>query len=252
LGGRCRAAAAAPRRPVTNRGPRRPRAAAGLRRGLAAALAAAQLLAAGAAAAAPRPAKSYREWARGPVRWLMLPEEERAFRRLRDDDEAARFVAEFWRRRDPDPERPETNPFHDRFEQRVAAADRLYAEGDTRGSLTDRGHALVLLGAPPRLRVGQQTAPAWSPRRSGRAPGYAVEQVRVEVWEYDREALWPQLAVLLEREGHQELVLTFLIESGRATLVEGDRLLELAALASVRPGGDVLVEGVVPTPSPRE
>jgi len=168
----------------------------------------------------------------------MLPEEERAFRRLRDDGEAARFVAEFWRRRDPDPERPETNPFHDRFEQRVAAADRLYAEGGERGSLTDRGHALVLLGAPPRLKVGQQTAPAWSPRRRGRAPGFTVDQVRVEVWEYDREALWPQLAVLLEREGRQELVLTFLIEAGRATLVEGERLLDVAALASVRPGGD--------------
>lgn len=168
----------------------------------------------------------------------MLPEEERAFRRLRGDDDAAGFVEAFWRRRDPEPEDPDGNPFYERFEERVAAADRLYAEGDDRGSLTDRGHALVLLGPPPKLKVAQQTAPAWSPQRSGRAPGYSVEQVRVEVWEYDRGALWPELEVLLDRDGHDTVVLTFLIESGRAKLVEGEDLLHLAAVASVRPGGD--------------
>lgn len=168
----------------------------------------------------------------------MLPEEEHAFRRLRDDDDAARFVRDFWARRDPEPERADSNPFYDRFQQRVAAADRLYAEGDVRGSLTDRGRALVLLGSPPMLRVGQQTAPAWSPRRSGRGPGFAVEQVRVEVWEYDRDSLWPALDVLLEREGDDKLVLTFLIEDGRGELLEGEGGLELAALASIRPGGD--------------
>lgn len=190
-----------------------------------------------AALAAPRPSKDYRLWAKGPVRWLMLPEEERAFRRLRDDDEAARFVRDFWARRDPEPEDADSNPFYERFEQRVAAADRLYAEGDLPGSLTDRGRALLLLGSPPMLKVGQQTAPTWSPKRRGRAPGFAVEQVRVEVWEYDRESLWPALRALLERDDLDKLVLTFLIEDGRGELLEGEDALELAALASVRPGG---------------
>lgn len=193
------------------------------------------LLDATAADAAPRPSRSYREWAAGPVRWLMLPEEERAFRRLRDDTEAARFVRDFWRRRDPDPETP-GNPFHDRFELRVADADRLYPEGSRRGSLTDRGQALILLGPPPRLRVAQQTAPVWTPQRSGRNPGFTVRQVRVEIWEYDRD-VWPELAVLLERDNHDAAALTFVIEDDRAELVEGEELLELAALASVGPGG---------------
>lgn len=188
------------------------------------------------AAASPRPSRSYREWAAGPVRWLMLPEEERAFRRVGDDAEAALFVREFWLRRDPDPATPEENPFHDRFEVRVADADRLYPEGSRRGALTDRGRALILLGPPPRLRVGQQTAPAWSPQRTGRNPGFAVQQVRVEIWEYDRD-VWPELAVLLERDNHDALSLTFIIEDDRAQLVEGEEILELAALASVRAGG---------------
>jgi len=181
----------------------------------------------------------------------MLPEEARAFRHLRDDDEAARFVEAFWRRRDPDPEQPDTNPFYERFEQRVAAADRLYAEGDERGSLTDRGHALVLLGPPPRLKVAQQTAPAWSPQRSGRAPGFSVEQVRVEVWEYDRQALWPEFEVLLDRDGHDTVVLTFLIETGRANLVDGEGLLDLAAVASVQPGIDPVPEEEAPADEER-
>lgn len=190
-----------------------------------------------AALAAPRPSKSYREWAKGPVRWLMLPEEERAFRHLRGDDDAARFVRDFWARRDPEPAKADSNPFYERFEQRVAAADRLYAEGDVRGSLTDRGRAFLLLGSPPMLKVGQQTAPAWSPKRRGRSPGFAVQQVRVEVWEYDRASLWPTLRVLLDREDLDKLVLTFLIENGRGRLLEGEDALRLAALASVRPGG---------------
>lgn len=166
----------------------------------------------------------------------MLPEEERAFRRLRDDTEAARFVRDFWRRRDPDPATPDQNPFHDRFELRVADADRLYTEGSRRGSLTDRGRALILLGPPPRLRVAQQTAPAWNPQRSGRNRGFAVQNVRVEIWEYDRD-VWPELAVLLERDHHDAVALTFVIEDDQAALVEGEEVLELAALAAVQPEG---------------
>lgn len=223
-----------------SRDARRPAAAVGARRLLTPALALTLvgvcLLSGAVAGAAPRPSRSYREWADGPVRWLMLPEEQRAFRRLRDDTEAARFVRDFWRRRDPDPETPEVNEFQDRFELRVADADRLYREGSHRGSLTDRGRALILLGPPPRLRVAQQTAPAWDPRRSGRNPGFSVEHVRVEIWEYDRD-VWPELAVLLERDNHDALSLTFVIERDRAELVEGEELLELAAVAGVQPTG---------------
>lgn len=196
--------------------------------------------------AAAGPSKSYRTWAKGPVRWLMLGEEERSFRKLRDDHEAAAFVQAFWRRRDPQPETPE-NPFFDRFQRRVTAADRLYTEGRRRGSLTDRGRALVLLGSPPRLKVGQQVTPALSPRPSGRRPQFAVETVRVEIWEYESDSLWPALAALLARDAEPEMRLTFVTGDDEARLVEGERLLDLAAIASVRPGGDV---PPVPVPVP--
>jgi GWxTD domain-containing protein len=180
---------------------------------------------------------SYREWAQGPVRWLLLPEELRSFRRLRNDRDAALFIAEFWRRRDPAPEAP-GNAFYDRFEERVTAADRLYGEDGRRGSLTERGRALVLLGPPPTLRVSQQAAPVWDPERPARNPRFNVRQLSIEAWEYGAEDLWPSLVDLLVAAGGTGSVsLTFVVETDRTRLSEGDRALELAALASVRSPG---------------
>ena len=102
----------------------------------------------------------------GPTRWLMLPDEQRKFRRLQTTREAVDFIETFWRRRDPDPNVP-GNEFSKTFYERVEAADRLYTEGATRGSLTDRGRALVLLGPPPILRYGQKKVPAWDPGKPG-------------------------------------------------------------------------------------
>ena len=170
------------------------------------------------------------------MRWLLLPEEERIFRGLRNQREAERFIAEFWRRRDPEPAAP-GNPFYDRFEERVTAADRLYSEEDRAGSLTERGRALVLLGPPRVVRVSQKTSPAWEPQRGVRGPGFAVRQVSIESWEYARDDLWPKLVDLLVADGGDgSLSLTFEIESDRTRLTAGDHDLELAALASVRDG----------------
>src|SRR3954449_1580217 len=132
------------------------RMAEGKRRGwrLAAALAALSALTLGCQSAEPRRPASGAGLDEGPTRWLMLPEEEKQYRRLRTSREVIDFVEAFWLRRDPDPETP-SNEFAKEFYERVEAADRLYGEGGVRGSLTDRGRALVLLGPPPRMRYGQ-------------------------------------------------------------------------------------------------
>jgi GWxTD domain-containing protein len=166
----------------------------------------------------------------------MLPEEQRAFRRLRNNAEADVFIAAFWRRRDPDPETPE-NPFLDQFWERVQAADRLYAEGRRRGSLSDRGRALVLLGPPTTVRIGQQSAPRWNPRRPARDPGFSVRPVNLETWEYAAAELPPQLAVLVADAGMAPPALSFIVETDRARLVDGERYLELAARAAVGSAG---------------
>lgn len=173
-------------------------------------------------------------WADGPVRWLIRPAEGRQFRRLRSNREAIIFIEAFWRRRDPDPGEP-GNPFLESFEQRVAAADSLYAEGDTRGSLTDRGRALILLGAPPILRSGQRTAVTWNPVRSGTRVGGRTAKVRVEEWEYTPASLSPALLALLgPEERARGLSLTFVVGATHTYLVSSEKAFDLAAEAAIR------------------
>jgi GWxTD domain-containing protein len=87
------------------------------------------------------------DWADGPTRFLMTPEERHAFTRLADPVSRSEYVTAFWRRRDSKPETPE-NEFRDEFEKRVAFADSRFTQGETAGSLTDRGMVFILLGPP--------------------------------------------------------------------------------------------------------
>jgi GWxTD domain-containing protein len=170
----------------------------------------------------------------GPTRWLMLPDELRQAQRLRTTREAVDFIEAFWRRRDPDPDKP-GNEFAKTFYERVEAADRLYAEGGTRGSLTDRGRALVLLGPPPVLRYSQRRAPSWEPGTPGTRPAIRARNVVLEIWVYPLTDMPPVFVQLLGEENPPaELTLTFLVGSRHTTLMEGEKYLETAARAAVR------------------
>jgi GWxTD domain-containing protein len=87
------------------------------------------------------------DWANGPVRHLMTPEERRTFSQLYNPVSRSEFVTAFWKARDPRPETVE-NEFRDEFEKRVAFADSHFTDDEIRGSLTDRGMVFVLLGPP--------------------------------------------------------------------------------------------------------
>lgn len=177
---------------------------------------------------------SARSWVEGPVRWLILPDEARRFRRLDTSAEALAFIEQFWERRDPDPQTP-GNPFAQQFFERVQSADLLYGGARRRGSLTDRGGATVLLGSPSVLRYTQQTAPTWEPGSTRRRGGAGARRIRVEVWGYDAADLPPRLVELLEEKGIELPVeLTFVEEADRTRLVDGDEVLEIAARAALR------------------
>ena len=87
------------------------------------------------------------DWTEGPVRFLLTPDEKRDWSRLSDPASRSEFVTKFWASRDPKPETP-ANEFRDEFEKRVAFVDQHFAQGETRGSLTDRGMVFLLLGPP--------------------------------------------------------------------------------------------------------
>jgi GWxTD domain-containing protein len=209
----------------------------GKRRGwrLAAALAALSALTLGCQSAEPRRPASGAGLDEGPTRWLMLPEEERQYRRLRTTREVVDFIEEFWRRRDPEPDKP-GNPFAKTFYERVEAADHLYSEGGTRGSLTDRGRALVLLGPPPVLRYGQKKVPAWTPGRSGAPPAVQTQALPLETWVYPFAELPPSLQQLIvDDEGPvAEIALVFTADPRRTDLIDGEKYLKMAARAVVQ------------------
>ncbi len=173
----------------------------------------------------------------GPTRWLMLPDELRQVQRMRTNREAVDWLESFWRRRDPDPDQP-GNETAKAFYQRVEAADRLYSDGGMRGSLTDRGRALILLGPPPILRYSQKSGPAWEPGRPGGRVAIQTRDVVIESWVYALEDLPPELRERIAKESpdRTELELIFLVETRETKLLEGEKILDVAVRAAVRDG----------------
>jgi GWxTD domain-containing protein len=88
-----------------------------------------------------------RQFGDGPAKWLMTSDEQKAWKTVKTDDEAIDFIDLFFARRDPTPGTP-LNEFRNEFENRVSWSDKLFKEGSTRGSLTERGRVAIVLGFP--------------------------------------------------------------------------------------------------------
>jgi GWxTD domain-containing protein len=89
----------------------------------------------------------YSDWPNGPVRHLLTREEIKQWKAIQSDADAEAFIDLFWAKRDPTPNTA-FNEFREAFENRVAFADEQFSNGRDRGSLTDRGKVLILLGPP--------------------------------------------------------------------------------------------------------
>ena len=152
------------------------------------------------------------------VRPIMTKEEKRRFLEMPKADRAE-FKAEFWKKRDPDPD-TEINEFRTEYLERLAEADRLFSAGKP-GRLTDRGRTLILLGPP----VNKSFYPM----------GNAAEDLRdpSEVWHY------PDLPVVfIDRGGtgayefyftslaHQAKVLEAMLTARRLSSGEAEALFD--------------------------
>lgn len=100
----------------------------------------------------------YTEWREGPVQWIMTADETKAWKALKTDDEASRFIDLFWARRDPT-KGTRKNEYRDEFHARVKAADAMLGEPRKKGSMGDRGRVYLLLGDPSigGAELGQNT-----------------------------------------------------------------------------------------------
>lgn len=83
------------------------------------------------------------------ARLVMTGEEEKIFRRLPDAESRREFIADFWAKRDPDPD-TEENEFKAEFESRVDHANRRFKEGGP-GFNTDRGRVYIFMGPPDKF-----------------------------------------------------------------------------------------------------
>ncbi len=94
----------------------------------------------------PELKKAYKDWLEKDVTYIITDEERKAFKKLATDDERERFIEEFWRRRDPDPDTDE-NEFKEEYYERIAYANEHFASG-LPGWKSDRGRIWIMYGKP--------------------------------------------------------------------------------------------------------
>ncbi len=90
--------------------------------------------------------RAYKDWLEKDVAYIITDEERKAFKKLQTDDERERFIEEFWRRRDPDPDTDE-NEYREEYYERIAYANEHFASGIP-GWKTDRGRIYIMWGKP--------------------------------------------------------------------------------------------------------
>ena len=119
------------------------------------ALAAAVLCLAPAAARADKLDKEDKKWLE-EVRPLMLPDEEKTFRDLKDKADRLEFQKIFWARRDPDLDTAD-NEFQGTYNEARAEVDRQFKVAGQAGSATDCGRVYLLLGKPDEMKQDKQS-----------------------------------------------------------------------------------------------
>lgn len=84
------------------------------------------------------------------ARLIMTKEEGKIWERLPDLEGRKEFIADFWLKRDPDPDTPD-NEFRKEFEARVAYVNRRFNKEGGPGYNTDRGRIYIFMGPPDKI-----------------------------------------------------------------------------------------------------
>jgi len=89
----------------------------------------------------------YARWVDEDVRWIITPDERKAFLRLSKNDERDQFVEQFWLRRDPTAN-TSRNEFKEEHYRRIAYANEHFPWQAVPGWKTDRGRIYIIYGPP--------------------------------------------------------------------------------------------------------
>ena len=130
--------------------------------------------------------ETFKQWPDGPAGFLMTDADRKAYAQLKSDAEAQAFMDLFWAKRDPDLNTVQ-NEFKLDFDMRVAASDRQFSTDKLKGSLSDRGKVLILMGRPvqPPYNVPPGTEEA-----EGVRPRF-IERGNTQIWVYTKDGKPP-------------------------------------------------------------
>jgi GWxTD domain-containing protein len=125
--------------------------------------------------------QAYKQWPEGPAGFLLTQSEQKAYSQLQTDAEAEAFIALFWAKRDPDLNTIQ-NEFKLDFDMRVKAADAQFSTDKVKGSLSDRGKVLILMGRP----LSIQNFAAGNSQQEANRPEF-VERGATQIWTYTKD-----------------------------------------------------------------
>jgi GWxTD domain-containing protein len=121
----------------------------------------------------------FAQWLNADVTLIITEEEEEVFSNLTTPEEKARFIEQFWYRRDPDPSTP-INELRDEHYRRIAFANERFQSGIA-GWKTDRGRIYVIHGPPDEI-VSYPSGGRYL--RQGHEGGGSTSTYPFEVWRY--------------------------------------------------------------------
>lgn len=121
----------------------------------------------------------YEDWMKKDVYYIITPEEKKAFKALKTDEERENFIENFWRRRDPNPD-TEENEYREEYYERIAYANEHFASGIP-GWLTDRGRIYITWGKPDSVEAHPSGGSYDRPSYEG---GGSTTAYPFEVWFY--------------------------------------------------------------------
>ncbi len=103
-----------------------------------------------------------KQWLEEVVPYIITETEKEIFINLPTEVERGKFITNFWKRRDPNPETPE-NEFKAEYYRRIALANKFFGASGIDGWRTDRGKIYILLGPPSEIqRDFSQSATSFS------------------------------------------------------------------------------------------
>ena len=121
----------------------------------------------------------FKRWLDEDVRYIITPEERKAFVQMATDEERENFIESFWLRRDPTPDSME-NEYKEEHYRRIAYANDRYASGIP-GWKTDRGRIYIAYGPPDEIESHPSGGQYQRPYEEG---GGFTSTYPFEIWRY--------------------------------------------------------------------